>query len=205
MKSSFSVCVVGLCGALVSGGLSGCVAPEGSRSTTVVQASDGKPLEVQPKPRPRTRSKQGANAEAITIAKVVPTPSPSAKTKGALKTRSKGAPTGTNIPYYFTIDPGFWPSGVTSVNATAKCYQITSLSNGTTPAVTLASTTLSVFPGSSSSKTMTLTPGATNQVNLNFPASTAGMTVIVIVNGTGYDDNGDLFNFSGGDILVVNP
>ena len=90
------------------------------------------------------------------------------------------------------------------MSATARCYEVTSL-NGTTPAVTLGSTLLSVFPGPSSTKAMTLTPGATNQVNLNFPASTAGMTVMVIVNGSGTDDNGDTFYFSGGDILVVNP
>jgi hypothetical protein len=199
MKWIFGSCVIGLCGALVSGGLSGCVAPEGSRSTTV-RSSGERPAEVQPKPRSRTRMKQGQVANAITVTKIVPTASPSAQAKG-LKTRRKGAPTQTNIPYYFTVDSGFWPTGAESVEAIVKCYEVTTLS--TTPAVSVSSTALAVFPNGVTSKSITLTQSATTQVNLNFPTSTAGMTVMVIINGAA--DNEAETPLSGGDILVVNP
>lgn len=204
MKRYLGFSVVALFSALVFGGLSGCTATEDARSTTVVHTSGERPAEVQPKPSRRTRLKT-TTPNPITVSKVVPTPSAAPKTKRVKPTVMKGnVVVGTTVPFSFGIDAAFWPEGVEEVNATAKCFQITSLSNGSTPSVSLNSTALAVFSGTTS-KPMTLTPEGPTQINLNFPTSTAGMQVIVIVTGTGEDQYGDPFSFSGAEILVVDP
>lgn len=206
MKWIFGSCVVGLCGALVSGGLSGCVAPERSHSTTVVRGADGRPVEIQPKPRLRGRPKQIEGEAPIVIAKAA-SPTPLAKGKKTARTRAKNAvPTGTNVPFDFLIESNSCPAGVQSVSTLIKCFEVTSLSNGTTPSIGVGSTAYSVFPGGQSSATPTLTPGTTTTLNLNFPSdTTAGKTLALIMTGSGYDANEDIVYFSGVQILVVNP
>ncbi|WP_290841471.1 hypothetical protein, partial [Flavobacterium sp.] len=163
-----------------------------------------RPLEIQP--RVRVRSKQGEQAGIITIAKAVPTPTAFAKgkMKGKPKPRLKGEPVNTNISVNFTVASDSCPSGVEEVTALAKCYQITSLNNGSTPGVGISSTQLAVFPNNATSYPLTMTPGVASPVTLKFPSSTAGMQLIVILTGEGEGESGPC-TFSGAQIFVVNP
>ncbi|MHA3770681.1 hypothetical protein ACXR0O_03985 [Verrucomicrobiota bacterium sgz303538] len=205
MKRYLGFSVVLLCGALIGGVMPGCVAPESSRSTTVVQSGGDRPLEVQPPARGRGRPKTIVNASPIVISKAAttPTPTPSAKAKSKVGSKAKGVPTGTSVPFYFGIESAFWPTGVDSVYSTIKCFEVTSISGS--PAITLSSTALAVFGTTATSKSITLTPGATVQVNMTFPTSLAGKTLAVIITGEGEDPNANVYNFSGVNIFVVNP
>ncbi len=199
------MCVIVLCGALSTGGLSGCIAPERSGSATVARGADGRPLEIQPKPPGRGRSKQVQGELPILIVKAA-SPTPSAKGKKTVRTKPKTAvPTGTNVPFYFSIESGFWPTGVDYADGTAKCYEVTDITSGTTTPITVSTTPLAVFPGGSTSYAMELTPSGTTQVNLNLPSSTAGKTLILIMTAVGEDQSSNIYSFAGAEIFVVNP
>lgn len=207
MKRYLGFCAVVLCGVLASGALSGCSATEKSSSTTVVSSVDGRPAEVQVKRR--ARAKTTGNEAAITIAKAAPSPTPSAKGKKSLakapRNRMKDVPVGTNVPFYFSLEEGFWPLGLESVSGYAKCYVVTGVTMDSTTPITAASTALPVFPNSATSKLITVTPGGTTQVNLNIPSTYAGQTLILTLSLSGEDESEQEYTFKGSYIFVVNP
>lgn len=207
MKRYLGFCAVVLCGALVSGALSGCSATEKTSSTTVVRSGDGRPAEVQVKPR--GRAKLTATALGITIAKVAPSPTPSAKGKKSLakapRSRMKDVPVGTNVPFYFSLEDGFWPLGLESLTGSAKCYEVTNINPGSSTPITVSTTQLGVFANSATSLPVTLTPGGTTQVTVNVPSTLAGKTLILTLLVMGEDASEQEYTFKGADIFVVNP
>jgi hypothetical protein len=136
--------------------------------------------------------------------KVVPTPTPLAKGKKAVRRKSE-LPANTTVPFTFGIASEFWPTGVESVTATIKCFQVASVYTVSTGyQITTAGSALPVFGDSSTSKQITITPNGPQTVYLTFTSgSCMDKQLMVGITGEGEDGDEETYDFGGAEIFVV--
>lgn len=178
--------------------ISGCASSNG----------DARPGEVTPRSAQRRPPLKGPqSAIPITVVKVVPSPTPplAKGKKRVVRSKIVNVPADTNVPFTFSIASEFWPTGVESVSAVIKCYQVASVyPTSTGYAITTVGSALPVFGGTATSKTVTITPDTPQTQQLTFSSSSCqNKQLIVGISGTGEDGNEDEFDFGGGDIFVV--